>query len=183
MLLSRIIVENFKALHGRHQVQFEGMTALVGSNGTGKSALIDALAFGLGLGPVKSTSDSRFEGSVDALEIRELVNRSAKPAKAFVEIAFSNPTNEWTIRRTIQGRSSSIWLTTEGKQRELNLEELKDFVRNQLNLKSGSLDRIITHQHTSAQIAECSDQDLLLMMERLAGSDDVPQKLKMMVRA
>lgn len=98
--IKRLSLKNFKSFKKAEIPIAHGFTAIVGSNGSGKSNILDALLFVLGISSLKALRASR---------MTDLVNNQSKEeyAKVEMELEEKEKNKKWVISRTIdkQGRS------------------------------------------------------------------------------
>ncbi len=96
MLLNRLRMKNFKRFRDQEIIFRDGITGIVGNNGTGKSSIVSAILFALyglqGTGLDGSYIVSSFAGPQDACEVR---------------LDFSVGGNEYTVVRRFKRRPSS----------------------------------------------------------------------------
>jgi len=149
MYLSRIIIENFRCF-GSGDDRFEmtlapGLTALVGENDSGKTAVIDALRFALGTSDQEwhRIEDSDFNANGAPREIRivcKFKDLSSRDTRAFVEYLTYDKENgnepvlyvHWTAKDTGETRRGRSYRRTdvrsgkmgEGPQFDANARDL-----------------------------------------------------------
>ena len=135
MYLSRLIIENFRCF-GEGGDRFEmtlepGLTALVGENDSGKTAVIDALRFALGTSDQEwnRLEDSDFNVDASAREIRivcKFENLSPQEQRAFIEYLTYDRDKEnepvlyvhWTAKDTGEVRRGRPYRRTEVRSGE-----------------------------------------------------------------
>jgi len=149
MYLSKLIIENFRCF-GEGDNRFEmtlkpGLTALVGENDSGKTAVIDALRFALGTNDQEwnGLEDSDFNASASSRVIRivcKFDNLSSSEQRAFIEYLTFDKDNDnepvlyvhWTARDTGEVRRGRPYRRTEvlsgekgdGPQLDVNARDL-----------------------------------------------------------
>lgn len=98
--IKKMVLKNFKSFRKADIPLASGFTAIVGSNGSGKSNILDALLFVLGISSLKALRASR---------MTDLVNNQAQEDYAKVEIEIEDQKKEktWLVSRTVdkQGRA------------------------------------------------------------------------------
>jgi len=130
MYLSSLIIENFRCF-GEGDNRFEmtlepGLTALVGENDSGKTAVIDALRFALGTSDQEwnRLEDSDFHADASSREIRivcKFENLSSRDKRAFIEyLTYDTESNNepvlyvnWTAKDTGEIRRGRSYRRTE----------------------------------------------------------------------
>ncbi len=130
MYLSKLIIENFRCF-GEDDSRFEmtlepGLTALVGENDSGKTAVIDALRFALGTSDQEwnRLEDSDFHVNASSREIRivcKFEKLSPRDQRAFVEyLTYDKAANNepvlyinWTAKDTGEIRRGRSYRRTE----------------------------------------------------------------------
>jgi len=149
MYLSKLIIENFRCF-GEGDNRFEmtlkpGLTALVGENDSGKTAVIDALRFALGTNDQEwnGLEDSDFNVDASSREIRivcKFDNLSPSEQRAFIEYLTFDKDNDnepvlyvhWTAKDTGEVRRGRPYRRTEvlsgekgdGPQLDVNARDL-----------------------------------------------------------
>jgi chromosome segregation protein len=98
--IKKLVLKNFKSFRKAEIPVARGFTAIVGSNGSGKSNILDALLFVLGISSLKALRASR---------MTDLVNNQAQEdyAKVEMELEDSKKGKKWMVSRTVdkQGRA------------------------------------------------------------------------------
>lgn len=98
--IKKLVLKNFKSFKKAEIPIARGFTAIVGSNGSGKSNILDALLFVLGISSLKALRASR---------MTDLVNNQSTEDYAKVEMELEDTKREkkWIISRTVdkQGRA------------------------------------------------------------------------------
>jgi len=130
MYLSKVIIENFRCFDGgdnRFEMSLQpGLTALVGENDSGKTAVIDALRFALGTTDQEwnRLEDSDFHADASSREIRiicKFEKLSTRDKRAFVEyLTYDTDSNNepvlyvnWTAKDTGEIRRGRPYRRTE----------------------------------------------------------------------
>lgn len=117
---------------------------------------------------------------------KDLINRASRDRTASVEVFFGEKEKEkaWSLKRVIrQGKPVRVFLSEdEGKSyKEISAQEAAQLVGDRLGLQKGAMERVVVHQHSASRIAEASEIEMLEMMEKMAGLEDAPEKLKQLV--
>lgn len=130
MYLSNLTIENFRCF-GSGENRFEmalesGLTALVGENDSGKTAVIDALRFALGTSDQEwnRLEDSDFNADTSSREIRVICKftmLSSRDRRSFVEYLTYDPDSKnepvlnvnWTAKDTGEVRRGRAYRRTE----------------------------------------------------------------------
>ena len=101
--IDHLVVHNFKSFNGTQYIgPFLDFTGIIGPNGGGKSNIMDAISFVLGV----RSADLR------AGNVRELIYKSddIAPPDAYVELSFINADgSEMSFKRTITNTGSSSY--------------------------------------------------------------------------
>ena len=97
----RLEIENFKSYRGHHQIgPFYDFTAVVGANGSGKSNLMDAISFVLGV------KTAHLRGSLKELLYSE--SSQDRPQRGFVRLVYEdNSGDEVAFARYIMPTGAS----------------------------------------------------------------------------
>ncbi len=108
--LVKLSLKNFKSFK-RAEIPFSnGFSAIVGSNGSGKSNTLDALLFVLGITSLKT---------LRAGKLTDLVNNSAKENYAKVDLLLKDKDKQYEISRMIDKQGKSVY-RLDGKRTTLN---------------------------------------------------------------
>ena len=108
--ISKLRLKNFKSFR-KAQIPFDkGFTSIAGANGSGKSNILDAVLFALGITSLKM---------VRASKLTDLVNNGAVENYAQVEITLKHKGSEYEINRTIDKMGKSV-CRLNGKRCTLN---------------------------------------------------------------
>src|SRR3989344_5628318 len=108
--INKLRLKNFKSFKKAVIPFNKGFTAIAGSNGTGKSNILDAIMFGLGITSLKRLRASR---------LTDLVNNEAAEDYAVVELEISGNDQSYVLSRTIDKKGVSIFRLNE-KRSALN---------------------------------------------------------------
>ncbi len=136
--ISRLRLKNFKSFKKAELPFSNGFTAIVGSNGSGKSNLCDALLFVLGISSMKA---------LRAGKMTDLINHAADSDYATVEAEFRDGQKNYLLSRSIDKQGKSI-VRLDGKRVGLNeaqslLEELGIKATGHNIVLQGDITRII----------------------------------------
>ncbi len=136
--ISRLRLKNFKSFKKAELPFASGFTAIVGSNGSGKSNIFDALLFVLGISSMKA---------LRAGKMIDLINHGADTDYATVEIEMKDSQKKFELSRSID-RSGKATVRLDGKKIGLNeaqslLEELGVNATGHNIVAQGDITRII----------------------------------------
>jgi chromosome segregation protein len=108
--LVKLTLKNFKSFKKAEIPLSNGFTAIVGSNGSGKSNVLDALLFVLGITSLKT---------LRAGKLTDLVYNNAKENYAKVDLTIKNGGKNYEVSRMIDKQGKSIY-RLDGKRTTLN---------------------------------------------------------------
>ena len=108
--LIKIRLKNFKSFKKAEIPIGNGFTAIVGSNGSGKSNTLDAIMFVLGITSLKALRASK---------LVDLINNTCKENYAKVDLIIKNKETEYEISRMIDKQGKSVYRLN-GKRTTLN---------------------------------------------------------------
>ncbi len=108
--LVKLTLKNFKSFKKAELPISKGFTAIVGSNGSGKSNILDALLFVLGITSLKT---------LRAGKLTDLVNTDAKETYAKVDLLLKDNEKQYEISRMIDKQGKSVY-RLDGKRTTLN---------------------------------------------------------------
>jgi len=108
--LVKLSLKNFKSFKRAEIPISNGFSAIVGSNGSGKSNTLDALLFVLGITSLKTLRAGR---------LTDLVNNSAKENYAKVDLLLKDKDKQYEISRMIDKQGKSVY-RLDGKRTTLN---------------------------------------------------------------
>ena len=108
--LVKLTLKNFKSFKKAEIPLSNGFTAIVGSNGSGKSNVLDALLFVLGITSLKT---------LRAGKLTDLVYNNAKENYAKVDLTIKNGGKTYEVSRMIDKQGKSIY-RLDGKRTTLN---------------------------------------------------------------
>ncbi|MDP2973923.1 MAG: AAA family ATPase, partial [Candidatus Diapherotrites archaeon] len=98
--LHRLVLRNFKSFKKADIPLSNGFTCIVGGNGSGKSNILDALLFAMGITSLKALRAGR---------LSELVNNSAVENYAKVELVLKHDHKEYVIERLIDKQGKCVY--------------------------------------------------------------------------
>jgi len=98
--IGKLRLKNFKSFKKATIPFSKGFTTIVGSNGSGKSNILDAIMFTLGMTSLKM---------MRATKLIELVNHDAKEDYALAEIELNDKEKKYVVSRTIDKQGKSIY--------------------------------------------------------------------------
>jgi chromosome segregation protein len=108
--LVKLSLKNFKSFKRAEIPLSSGFSAIVGSNGSGKSNTLDALLFVLGITSLKT---------LRAGKLTDLVNNSAKENYAKVDLLIKDEDKQYEVSRMIDKQGKSVY-RLDGKRTTLN---------------------------------------------------------------
>jgi len=108
--LVKLSLRNFKSFKKAEVPISKGFTAIVGSNGSGKSNLLDALLFVLGITSLKT---------LRAGKLTDLVNNDARENYGKVDLLIKDNEKQYEISRMIDKQGKSVY-RLDGKRTTLN---------------------------------------------------------------
>lgn len=155
MRIYKIVLFNFKSFKGLHEIgYFQDFTSLLGSNGSGKSNIVDSIMFALGF-------TSTF---VRCNKLKDLINQNRNPNEdTYVEIHFTKQTPTTrnlidnlevclTIKRRILENGTDYFWNKEKVKSEKYIQNLSEALN--INIKSnffiaaqGAIDMIMTNKY------------------------------------
>jgi chromosome segregation protein len=108
--LVRLTLKNFKSFKKAEIPISKGFTAIVGSNGSGKSNILDALLFVLGITSLKT---------LRAGKLTDLVNTDARENYGKVDLIIKDAGKQYEVSRMIDKQGKSVY-RLDGKRTTLN---------------------------------------------------------------
>ncbi len=115
--LQKLVLKNFKSFRKAEIPFANGFSVIAGSNGSGKSNILDALMFVIGAMSMKMLRASR---------LTDLVNDSAAENYAKVDLSMKHNGTAFEISRMIDKRGSSVYRLN-GEKKAMN--EVTSFLR------------------------------------------------------
>ncbi|MEK6958734.1 MAG: AAA family ATPase [archaeon] len=136
--LIKLTLKNFKSFKKAEIPISKGFTSIVGSNGSGKSNVLDGLLFVLGITSLKTLRASR---------LSDLVNDGSKESYAKVDLIVKHADKQYEISRMIDKQGKSVY-RLDGKRTTLNeisslLTELGIDVTGHNIVAQGDITRVI----------------------------------------
>ncbi|MCX6803554.1 MAG: AAA family ATPase, partial [Candidatus Diapherotrites archaeon] len=108
--LVKLSLKNFKSFKKAEIPITKGFTAIVGSNGSGKSNILDALLFVLGITSLKT---------LRAGKLTDLVNNDARESYGKVDLIIKDNDKQYEISRMVDKQGKSVY-RLDGKRTTLN---------------------------------------------------------------
>ncbi len=159
--LIKLTLKNFKSFKKAEVPISKGFSAIVGSNGSGKSNVLDALLFVLGITSLKA---------LRAGKLTDLVNNDAKENYGKVDLTLKDDEKQYEISRMIDKQGKSVY-RLDGKRTTLNeisslLTELGIDVNGHNIVTQGDITKII----------EMSPIERREVIDNIAGLSEFDQK-------
>ncbi|PJA21452.1 MAG: chromosome segregation protein SMC, partial [Candidatus Diapherotrites archaeon CG_4_10_14_0_2_um_filter_31_5] len=98
--IGKLRLKNFKSFKQAVIPFSKGFTTIAGSNGSGKSNILDAIMFVLGMTSLKMMRASK---------LVDLVNNEAKESYGLVEVELNQPDKKYLLSRTIDKQGKSVY--------------------------------------------------------------------------
>ena len=159
--IEQLRLKNFKSFRQAKIPLAKGFTTIAGANGTGKSNLLDAILFGLGITSLKM---------VRASKLTDLVNSGAKENYAQVEVTLKDGGKEFELNRTIDKQGKSVFRLN-GKRVTLN--EVSTLL-NELNVRPDGYNIVV--QGDVTRIIEMNAAQRREIIDDLAGLKEFDDK-------
>ena len=159
--LVKLSLKNFKSFKKAEIPLSKGFTAIVGSNGSGKSNVLDALLFVLGITSLKT---------LRAGKLTDLVNNTAKENYAKVTLEITNDGKKYEISRMIDKLGKSV-CRLDGRRTTLN--EIASLL---LELGVDVTGHNIVTQGDITKIIEMSPMERRTIVDNIAGLSEFDQK-------
>ena len=160
--LTKLTLKNFKSFKKAEFPISKGFTAIVGSNGSGKSNVLDALLFVLGITSLKT---------LRAGKLTDLVNNSAKENYAKVSLELRDKNNkQYEVSRMVDKQGKSVY-RLEGKRTTRN--EISSLL---LELGIDVTGHNIVTQGDITKIIEMSPMERRIIIDNIAGLSEFDQK-------
>ncbi len=165
MFIEELHLEDFLS-HKETKIHFtQGMTAIVGANGAGKTSLIDAIIFAL------------FNEKVRGEKMTDLIRRGSSSGKATVSLKFSEGGRRFTLRRERGRRGGDAELFREDSKGKETLiargqNEVSEEVQRILGMdKETALNSVFVRQGEIAHLIDASPAERKKIIGRLIGLD------------
>lgn len=167
--IQELVVFNFKSFAGKHKIgPFLEFTAVVGPNGGGKSNIMDAVSFVLGV----RSSDLRASNLKDLIYRKESEKSTDITRTCYVKLKFSTAdSTELTFKRTISSSGTSDYSINKVKE---NIEKYQKVLLG-LNIIVNAKNFLIFQGQVDA-LAMKSGKDLTSLFEKISGSDEMKQE-------
>ena len=159
--IAKLKLKNFKSF-GEATIPFaKGFTVIVGSNGSGKSNILDAIMFGLGITSMKS---------LRAGKLVDLVNNRAAENYAKVELTLKGDKEKYEISRIVDKQGRGL-CKLNGDKKPLN--EITSLLL-ELGIKATGHNIVV--QGDITRILEMSPQQRREIIDELAGLSEFDEK-------
>lgn len=161
--LKKVILKNFKSFRKAEIPINDGFTVIVGSNGSGKSNIMDAILFGLGTTSLKLLRASR---------LTELVNSGSVENYGKVELVIKHEDKTWNVSRLIDNKGRSVFRLNEERK---SLNEIDSLLR-EMGIKNDGHN--IVGQGDVTSIVEKSPVERREIIDDIAGLKEFDEKKK-----
>ncbi len=158
--LNKLLLKNFKSFRNAEIPLKQGLTAIVGENGHGKSNIADAMLFVLGETSMKLLRAPRMS---------DLINYTSKEKLARVTLEFEHKKTKHEISRIIDSEGKSFYRWN-GKR--ATMSEIVSFLED-IGLKT---DYNIILQNTSTKVLDIGGEQRRKMIEDIAGISEYEEK-------
>ncbi|MFH1664158.1 MAG: AAA family ATPase [archaeon] len=159
--IGKLRLKNFKSFRKAVIPFSKGFTTIAGSNGSGKSNILDAIMFVLGMTSLKMMRASK---------LVDLVNNDAKEDYALVEIELKQKDKNYVLSRTIDKQGKSVY-RIEGKRSTLN--ETTSLL-NELGISASGYNIVV--QGDVTRIIEMNSTQRREIIDDLAGLTEFDEK-------
>ena len=159
--IAKLRLKNFKSFNKALIPFSQGFTSIAGSNGSGKSNILDALMFVLGITSLKTLRASK---------LIDLVNHNATEGYALVEIELQNKENNYMLSREIDKKGVSVFRLN-GKRSTLN--EANSLL-NELGIRADGYNIVV--QGDITRIIEMNAAERREIIDDLAGLREYDEK-------
>ncbi|MEW6295897.1 MAG: AAA family ATPase [Candidatus Diapherotrites archaeon] len=159
--IAKLRLKNFKSFNKALIPFSQGFTSIAGSNGSGKSNILDALMFVLGITSLKTLRASK---------LTDLVNHNATEGYALVEIELQNKENNYMLSREIDKKGVSVFRLN-GKRSTLN--EANSLL-NELGIRADGYNIVV--QGDITRIIEMNAVERREIIDDLAGLREYDEK-------
>ena len=166
--LQKLVLRNFKSFKKADIPISKGFTAIVGSNGSGKTNILDALLFVMGTSSMKMLRASKME---------ELVNNSAVENYAKVDLHFKDKDRNYVVQRMIDKQGKGIY-RLDGKRKTRN-EILSLF--QELDIRPDGHNIVV--QGDTTRVIEMSPIERRQIIDELAGLQEFDAKKEEALKA
>ncbi len=159
--LVKLVLKNFKSFKKAEIPISNGFTAIVGSNGSGKSNVLDALLFVLGITSLKT---------LRAAKLTDLVNNNSKENYAKVDLIIKNDGKNFEISRMVDKQGKSVYRLDE---RRTTLNEINSLL---IDLGIDISGHNIVTQGDITKIIEMSSIERREIIDNIAGLSEFDEK-------
>jgi len=159
--IQKLVLKNFKSFQKAEIPISNGFTAIAGSNGSGKTNILDALIFALGTNSLKS---------LRAAKLTDLVNNSAAENYAKVELYLKDGSKGYVVQRMIDKHGKCVYrLNDERKTRD----EISALLL-ELGIKPDGHNIVV--QGDTTRVIEMSPEERRQIIDEVAGLQEFDQK-------
>jgi len=166
--LQKLVLRNFKSFKKADIPISKGFTAIVGSNGSGKTNILDALLFVMGTSSMKMLRASKME---------ELVNNSAVENYAKVDLHFKDKNRTYVVQRMINKQGKGIY-RLDGKRKTRN--EISSLLQ-ELGIRPDGHNIVV--QGDTTRVIEMSPIERRQIIDELAGLQEFDAKKEEALKA
>jgi chromosome segregation protein len=159
--LQKLVLRNFKSFKKADIPLSNGFTAIVGSNGSGKTNILDGLLFVLGISSMKMLRVSKMD---------ELVNSSAVESYAKAELSLKHGDKTYLVQRMIDKQGKGIY-RLDGKRKTRN--EISSLLL-ELGVKPDGHNIVV--QGDTTRVIEMSPLERRQIIDELAGLQEFDAK-------
>ncbi len=159
--LQKIELWNFKSFRRATIPIARGFTAIAGPNGTGKSNILDALMFVLGMTSLKM---------LRANKLTDLVNNSASDSTARVDLHLKTVEKEYKVSRTIDRQGKSVYRLDD---KRCSLNETASLLK-ELGMTAGGYNIVV--QGDITRIIQMNPRERRQIIEEVSGIREFDDK-------
>jgi chromosome segregation protein len=170
------VIQGFKSYRDKERIDFAPETSLlttvVGANGSGKSAITDALLFALG------ATGAHIRAQNQAQVINDELLKADPNAKASVEVSCVSADHAIHVRREV-GTSAGRYQVREDQAgwRTCSKAEIHALLLSQLGIDITLCERFIIQQSKTVAIASSNPLGLLEFCERICGTKSLSEEI------
>jgi exonuclease SbcC len=165
MILSKLLLQNFKK-YKEYSIEFsEGLIGIIGKNGSGKSTIFEAILFAL-------------YGELKSKKYKEVIRNSNVSQKdsVIVELDFEFENKEYKVRREFRGKALSA-VAKFYKNDELITTGAKEVTQNIVKLtklsKDAFLHTLFASQKELTSLSSLKNEDRKKMIRKLLGLEKI----------
>ncbi len=159
--IHKLVLKNFKSFKNAEVPIADGFTVIAGSNGSGKSNILDAILFGIGATSLKTIRASR---------LTDLVNNNASENYAKVDLHIKHNGKNYKISRMIDKQGKCIY-RLDGNR--VTLSEISSLLR-ELDIRPDGHN--IVMQGDVTRVIEMSPDERRQIIDELAGLQEFDEK-------